>query len=421
VWSMALRMCLSDEGDLGALEVLPSGEVLPPVFQLAADRREAQEQMLGELRAQRDVAAADAAEAAKAAETIRALIEERDALRRELSFGAQGRENRDVKGGEARDFCAQVSAGLPEAGHWAPRGEGGQAKTTRSTSASRAEVEPRPPQGGAHMSAQERPHSARRVRPSERALAGADAAARWPRLAIDPPPGNEAQSNMATVGADSDLSTLSSSEDGSTPSGPVRGEWTRRESVQSSHTNTSATRLSRVGSFAGTASLEGEQVQPLPDSHAGVQEVAVTSLENAMDQDKAAYAEKYCAEGKQAGEGEHRTFRRRYFSDLKGREEPRAFEIILAGSEPDHGSRDYLTWYYCDFLESNAPIGPAPPFNHDNETTADELCAWLSEFKPRTRADAYPMLQVAVCAIQKIVSKEVKMRSHQAETLIRLK
>ena len=46
---------------------------------------------------------------------------------------------------------------------------------------------------------------------------------------------------------------------------------------------------------------------------------------------------------------------------------------------------------------------------------------WLQEFKPRTRMDAYPMLQVAIVALNKLVQNEVQIRSHQAEELIRLK
>jgi len=114
------------------------------------------------------------------------------------------------------------------------------------------------------------------------------------------------------------------------------------------------------------------------------------------------------------------TIRRRYFSDLTSTDGPRAFEIVLAGSDEDSGSRDYLTWYYCDFIEA-VPVGPAPPFSSENTTSADELIAWLGKFKPRTRMDAYPMLQVAIVALNKLIHKEVNIHNRQAETLIRLK
>ena len=114
------------------------------------------------------------------------------------------------------------------------------------------------------------------------------------------------------------------------------------------------------------------------------------------------------------------SIRRRYFSDLTSTDGPRAFEIVLAGSDEDSGSRDYLTWYYCDFIEA-VPVGPAPPFSSENTTSADELIAWLGKFKPRTRMDAYPMLQVAIVALNKLIHKEVNIHNKQAETLIRLK
>ena len=56
-------------------------------------------------------------------------------------------------------------------------------------------------------------------------------------------------------------------------------------------------------------------------------------------------------------------------------------------------------------------VGPAPPFQNDNTTTVDELVAWLEEFKPRTRMDGYPMLQVAIAALNKLVQREVHMRN----------
>jgi len=112
------------------------------------------------------------------------------------------------------------------------------------------------------------------------------------------------------------------------------------------------------------------------------------------------------------------TIRRRYFSGHTS-SQVRHFEILLSGTQPDSGARDYLTWYYCDFMEAEV-VGPAPPFQNDNTTTVDELVAWLEEFKPRTRMDAYPMLQVAIAALNKLVQREVHMRNQQAETLIRL-
>lgn len=140
-----------------------------------------------------------------------------------------------------------------------------------------------------------------------------------------------------------------------------------------------------------------------------------------MEKDKAIYAEGHQRISQAEPEVQtQQTTRRRYFADLNSSGGPRAFEIVLSGTEPDSSSRDYLTWYYCDFLEVE-PVGPAPPFSDNNTTSVEELIAWLQEFKPRTRMDAYPMLQVAIVALNKIIQKEVVIRSQQAETLIRLK
>lgn len=318
---------------------------------------------------------------------------------------------------------------------WKEGRDGGDKKyphqSLRPTSAApRIEGAPRPPQSALNPGSasskppHDRPQSARRFRPSERLLAGADPAVRWPSLRIDDA-ADGIKSGVATVGEESDVSTNISdvdefhaqSEVMRTPSGPLGAcnALERRNSIQSSSIQSSQ-EFSRVHSLAATSGGDDE-VHP----SVALREPELSALEGAIDQDKAVYAEKYCAEGKFVVEGDARTIRRRFFSDLKGCTEPRSFEIVLANREPDSSSRDYLTWYYCDFLESNAPVGPAPPFHDDRTTSADELLAWLNEFKPRTRADAYPMLQVAVSAIHKIVSKEVKMRNGQAETLIRLK
>jgi hypothetical protein len=140
-----------------------------------------------------------------------------------------------------------------------------------------------------------------------------------------------------------------------------------------------------------------------------------------MEKVKEKYAECYQRTSQTELEGEtQQNTRRRYFADLSSSGGPRTFDIVLAGTEPDSSSKDYLTWYYCDFLEAE-PVGPAPPFSDNNTTSVEELIAWLQEFKPRTRMDAYPMLQVAVVALNKIIHKEVLVRSQQAETLIRLK
>ena len=358
--SGSMWMQLSDEGDLGVAVVLPSGEVLPPMFQ-----------------------------------------------RKDERLAESGAQNRKAEEKEHEEEGAHP-----------------QRQSVRPMSAaSRIEGAPRPPLSAAPSGsklAHERAHSARRIRSTERALAGADSAVRWPSLGIDHS-GSTGESDVATAGQSEegelfanivDLDELEEQSEVTTPRGPMGARMERRESMQSSRSVHSVDGPFRAQSSAAASSV---------DDAAGLREPELAAFESATHQDKAAYAGKYRTEDNCSGEEEARTIRRRFFSDLKGPMEPRAFEIVLAQTKPDSSAKDYLTWYYCDFIEANAPVGPAPPFHDDDTTSTDELLAWLHEFKPRTRADAYPMLQVAVCAIQKIVSKEVTIRNEQAETLIRLK
>ena len=231
---------------------------------------------------------------------------------------------------------------------------------------------PSPPLPISARSVHERPQSARRVR--ARALAGASSDVLWPAFQ-----GSKSEARQESEGA-----TAGGSEHSADP----------------------GTTLPPIAGQDG-AGLRADQVE---------------ALESATERERAIYAQAFAAAADAEQEGVQATIRRRYFSstDTPILDSPHTFEIVLAGTEPDSSSRDYLTWYYCDFLEA-APVGPAPPFTEHNTTTVDDLVKWLRTFKPRTRTDAYPMLQVAIVALNKIVHKEVKIWNQQAETLIRLK
>jgi hypothetical protein len=156
---------------------------------------------------------------------------------------------------------------------------------------------------------------------------------------------------------------------------------------------------------------------------------SVEALKSDSERDQAVYAQRTyrllsheddCGQEEEAALPS--TIRRRYFSSFQA-SSPRTFEVVLAGTEPDSSSKDYLLWYYCDFIGADTAdkLYPGPPFSDKNTTSAEELIAWLKEFKPRTRIDAYPMLQVAVAALDKLVQNEVTLRDKQAEALIRIK
>ena len=285
-----------------------------------------------------------------------------------------------------------------------------------------------------------RPVSGRRLRPSERPLSGIHAAVAWPKL--------EARRRSVSPCADSGAATLATSAGGV---GLVPSTTSLPALVPAADLPQSppgpAERASQSDSPVDNSS--GHNFAALTwvsEDSAGLTADNVAALNAATDADKAIYAasQQGMEENGQEddwvtqGEGQGRslvspslsdapTVRRRYFSDLKGPSEPRAFEIVMTGTEQDSNPRDYLTWYYTDFISEAAdtPNGwqlPAggPPFSEDNTTSPDELFAWLKEFKPRTRIDAYPMLQVAVVALEKLMHREVKLRSQQTETLIKL-
>eukprot|EP00961_Rhodomonas_salina_P038527 517658-Rhodomonas_salina.1 len=86
---------------------------------------------------------------------------------------------------------------------------------------------------------------------------------------------------------------------------------------------------------------------------------------------------------------------------------PSSFEVVMSGAEPNQLQSDYLTWYYCDFFETD-PVEQLP-LTEQNTTTVTKLVEWLNRFRPRTRIDAYPMLQVAIDVISKLTRNELKV------------
>jgi hypothetical protein len=268
----------------------------------------------------------------------------------------------------------------------------------------------------------ERPQSGRRTRPSERALSGLDRAAKWPAIgkALE---GDlfSAESNKATTGGSAHDDEVMQLEDelhdqpglGANQSGDnekvhlhqLQENNAQKEdsSDQKASCRTQALFSERLSKFEG-------QSQRLSKDKLAELEIAFDGAKYSLDCVRIDHHER-------KGDAQP-TIRRRYFSGHTS-SQVRHFEILLSGTQPDSGARDYLTWYYCDFMEAEV-VGPAPPFQNDNTTTVDELVAWLEEFKPRTRMDAYPMLQVAIAALNKLVQREVHMRNQQAETLIRL-
>jgi len=251
-------------------------------------------------------------------------------------------------------------------------------------------------------SVHERPQSARRVR--ARALAGASSDVLWPAFQ-----GSKSEARQESEGATAGGSEHSADPGTTLP--PIAGQ--------------DGAGLPRAGRASESVLQQqdgaGQNVLQQQDG-AGLRAGQVEAVESASEGASAIYAQAFAAAADAEQEGVQATIRRRYFSstDTPILDSPHTFEIVLAGTEPDSSSRDYLTWYYCDFLEA-APVGPAPPFTEHNTTTVDDLVKWLRTFKPRTRTDAYPMLQVAIVALNKIVHKEVKIWNQQAETLIRLK
>ena len=271
---------------------------------------------------------------------------------------------------------------------------------------------PSPPLPISARSVHERPQSARRVR--ARALAGASSDVLWPAFQ-----GSKSEARQESEGATAGGSEHSADPGTTLP--PIAGQ--------------DGAGLPRAGRASESVLLKseanlGERPRARRASEsvlqqqdgAGLRADQVEALESATEGERAIYAQAFAAAADAEQEGVQATIRRRYFSstDTPILDSPHTFEIVLAGTEPDSSSRDYLTWYYCDFLEA-APVGPAPPFTEHNTTTVDDLVKWLRTFKPRTRTDAYPMLQVAIVALNKIVHKEVKIWNQQAETLIRLK
>ena len=271
---------------------------------------------------------------------------------------------------------------------------------------------PSPPLPISARSVHERPQSARRVR--TRALAGACSDVLWPAFQ-----GSEREAGQESAGATAGGSEHSADPGTTLP--PIAG--------QDGAGLPRAGRASESVLLKSEASL-GERPREnrasesvlLQQDGAGLRADQVEALESFMVGERAIYAQAFAAAADAELEGVQATIRRRYFAstDTPVHDSPHTFEIVLAGTEPDSSSRDYLTWYYCDFLEA-APVGPAPPFTEHDTTTVEDLVKWLRTFKPRTRTDAYPMLQVAIVALNKIVHKEVQMRNQQAETLIRLK
>jgi len=279
----------------------------------------------------------------------------------------------------------------------------------------------------------ERPPSARRVRPTSArptALAGADADVRWVAA-------GQHQGGGAAGGPESEGATAGGSDHAAEPSGVITLPRIADQGPEG-HSSTPPPRMARAHTIAALLPVRAAEPPPamLRDDGACLHADNVQALASATAEDQAAYVrqlERDLEDGGVCGasaagaeaeqEGVPAAIRRRYFarhSDGAAVDGPHAFEIVLAGTEADSSCRDHLTWYYCDFLEA-APAGPAPPFTKDNTTTAEDLLEWLHVFKPRTRTDAYPMLQVAIVALHKIVHREVQMRSQQAETLIRLK
>eukprot|EP00960_Hanusia_phi_P069952 767201-Hanusia_phi.AAC.2 len=65
-----------------------------------------------------------------------------------------------------------------------------------------------------------------------------------------------------------------------------------------------------------------------------------------------------------------------------------------SGQQEERDACSYLTWYYCDFLAAAEDPNQAPPKLQEESLQVESLISWLNEFKPRTRMDAFPMLQV---------------------------
>jgi hypothetical protein len=283
---------------------------------------------------------------------------------------------------------------------------------------------PSPQRPMSSRSMHERPQSARRVR--ARALAGASSDVLWPAFQ-----GSKSEARQESEGATAGGSEHSADPGTTLP--PIAGQdgaglpraGRASESVllKSEASLGERPRERRASdSVLQQQDWAGQSVLLQQQDGAGLRTDQVEALESATEGERAIYAHAFAAAADAEQEGVQATIRRRYFAstDTPIHNIPHTFEIVLAGTEPDSSSRDYLTWYYCDFLEA-APVGPAPPFTEHNTTTVDDLVNWLRTFKPRTRTDAYPMLQVAIVALNKIVHKEVKIWNQQAETLIRLK
>mmetsp|Transcript_24671 Transcript_24671/g.80862 ORF Transcript_24671/g.80862 Transcript_24671/m.80862 type:complete len:468 (+) Transcript_24671:1241-2644(+) len=109
-------------------------------------------------------------------------------------------------------------------------------------------------------------------------------------------------------------------------------------------------------------------------------------------------------------------WRRRYYAELAGKGGPRTFEVTLAGREEERDACSYLTWYYCDFLAAEAST-ETPPKMDEETLHVETLISWLNEFKPRTRMDAFPMLQVAISALNQLVVSKASLHSNVEQSL----
>ncbi|EKX52151.1 hypothetical protein GUITHDRAFT_102052 [Guillardia theta CCMP2712] len=74
-------------------------------------------------------------------------------------------------------------------------------------------------------------------------------------------------------------------------------------------------------------------------------------------------------------------------------------------------NRDYLRFYYTDYLGSPPMEDSKPKFADDRGEAIEiqELCRWISSVNPRTRLESYPLFVLCKDVLNRIATKELKI------------
>ena len=85
-------------------------------------------------------------------------------------------------------------------------------------------------------------------------------------------------------------------------------------------------------------------------------------------------------------------------------------------------NRDYLRFYYTDYLGSPSMEDWKPKFADDRAEAIEiqELCRWISSVNPRTRLESYPLFVLCKDVLNRIATKELKIIDSDRAELIDL-